>query len=364
MKTTRLKIAATLAASFGLLAGGALADTAYSNIVGYNTVTCLAGSDTIVSVPFSDSIAFAGTTTATVVDNADGTHSITVNTAPTLTSTVAYYLKFTTTATADPHDGEVFEVITASSSGTTVVVDDMGDDLTNVVIGTQVEIAPFWTLATLFPPGTTTTIHQSTGTLTFQRETEVLLPDNATLDQNLSASARYYMLASGWIQAVAGNPGADGVLLWPDSFFTIRHPSDQTATTYTPAGTVDEGNFTVPLRTDTVNNVDSHVAIPRPVPIRLDELNLGGTDAFLSSTGTLTFQRGDELLVFDNASALQNKSASARYYYIGAPTNGWRQAIAGNPPADSVQLNPSEGVIIRKKPSDGNTKFWVNTPNY
>jgi hypothetical protein len=50
------------------------------------------------------------------------------------------------------------------------------------------------------------------------------------------------------------------------------------------------------------------------VALRLDQLGLAGTDAFVSSIGASAFGRRDQILVFDNGVPTHNKSASEVYY--------------------------------------------------
>jgi uncharacterized protein (TIGR02597 family) len=122
------------------------------------------------------------------------------------------------------------------------------------------------------------------------------------------------------------------------------------------------------LATSSTSETDNFVAITRPIDVRLDQLGLGSSSgassAFVASTGNFPNQRGDTLLVFDNALALQNKAPSSTYFFRSTD-NTWRSTASGFPLADAVSLKSSEGFVIRKKPTVGGaTSFWLNERNW
>lgn len=356
--------------SFSLLAaalatGAAFAATAYTTPVGYNTVACPSNSDTVCSVPLSNSITFAGTT-GVPVDNANGTHTMVLSGNPNLDQSVkvTYYVKFNN----GTHDGEVYQ-ITDKTLGATIVVDDLDNNLTNVAAGTLVEVVKFWTLETLFPDGNTTIV-PSTGTFPNQRKTTILIPTTLVGGINVAPQQTFFYnnATTNWRSTASGFPVSDDLILWPDTYFLIRHDPTSGPTNFVPAGLVDENNFTVALFTSASTETDNFVAIPRPIEVRLDDLGLGDANgaspAFVASTGNFPNQRGDTLLVFNNATALQNKAPSSTYFFRNTD-NTWRSTASGFPLADATLLNPSEGFIIRKKATVGGvTSFWVNPKNW
>lgn len=350
-----------IAAACGLAA----AQSAHTTPVGYSTVACPSNSDTVCSVPLTRSIAFSGAT-AIPVDNADGTHSMTLSGDPGLDQSAAhtYYVKFKNGS----HDGEIYE-IKNKTLGATIVVDDRNSNLGNIANGTSIEVATFWTLQTLFPDGNTT-INPSTGTFSTQRKTTVLIPTVVVGATNVAPQETFFYNnpTSNWRSTASGMPVSDDVILWPDSYFIIRHDSTSGPTNYMVAGSVDEGNFTMPLFTAVGTATDNFVAIPRPVDVRLDELGLGdssgASSAFVASTGTFSTQRGDTLLVFDNTFSAKNKAPSLTYFYL-ATDKTWRSTASGLPVSNDVLLKSTEGFIIRKKArADGSTVFWTNQKNW
>lgn len=83
----------------------------------------------------------------------------------------------------------------------------------------------------------------------------------------------------------------------------------------------------------------------------------GGAFAASPSPGNRT----DELLVFDNAVARQNKAASAIYYYW---SGAWRKVGAGTTNFDNTPVfTPGAGFIIRKNTGTA-APAWTNSANY
>ncbi|NJM37857.1 MAG: TIGR02597 family protein [Akkermansiaceae bacterium] len=145
--------------------------------------------------------------------------------------------------------------------------------------------------------------------------------------------------------------------LFPDNYFTIRHPNTvTTSTVFKSYGEVEIKNFTIPLSTLTNGSQDTFVAILRPVPVTLSQLNLWQSGAFVASTGISGIQRRDQLLVFNNEVAALNKAASAIYFHNGT---SWLKAGDGTVNHDSDVIPPSSGFLIRKfRSSGGNSVDW------
>lgn len=340
------------------LAGtGAFAATAETDPVGFNTVTCLPQSDTYCGVPFAQAASFQGVLAANPTVNGgqatltpSGTTTWTANGFQTL-----YFVRMLSGTKAG-----MYYQITANTTGA-VTVDLAGDNFTGVALGDSFRIHQFWTLGTLFPPATQTTVVASTSTLANGRRTEVLIPDLAGAGTNLAPASKFYIFGGEWKKAVSGNPSATNEILWPDAYFIVRHghSSIVASTTFTPIGSVEMNAITTPLATRTAGLQDNFVTTGRPIPIQLMDLDLISSGAFVPSTGTLANQRRDTLLVFDNAVAQLNKAPSAVYYYHNG---NWKKAVSGNPVSDTDQILPSHGLIIRKYQTvDGVTAYWTNS---
>ena len=119
---------------------------------------------------------------------------------------------------------------------------------------------------------------------------------------------------------------------------------------------------TIYLSTSSTVKQDNYIAIPRPISVSLNDLNLLGTEAFVASTNTLGSGRQDELLIFDNELQLRNKAPSARYYVHDGI---WKLNNGGNTDRGGVLLSAGVGIMIRKSATiDGSTSTWTNLPTY
>ncbi len=373
MKAPTLKIftLAVLGAACALPASAAVSDT-----VGYNTIPCLANSDTIVGVPLRQSGSIKGALNGTpTFDVPSDTATLTLSAAPSGTVDAlafSHYLQFT----SGTKNGQYFTI--GANSGTSVTIDLNGGNLTGVVSsGASADtfiIAKYWTLNDLFPPAGATTawdgsnvpnghaIVASTNTSLLFRKTQVLLPDVSSVGYNLPASKIFYITGSAWV-STDGTPNPGSFLIFPDGQLIIRHPASVTkATNYTCIGEVSMNAISIPLKTSSSGPQDVRISVPRPVDVKLSELNLIGSGGFIASPNTSLLFRKDQLYVYDNAVALTNKPASTIYYY-NSGTSQWMN-VSGNTPADNDIIPAGSGFMIRKAKSDGNPDEWVNTAAY
>ena len=346
---------------FALTLLAATAGLAHAQVVteavGFNTVTCLAGSDTRCSVPLTAETAFVGVVSSTSVPAAGQLTIVPTATAPGWTANqfaTSYYAKLTSGSKA----GMYYQIL---SNTTTDITVDLAGDTAGIAATDGVKICKFWTLATLFPPATQTTVIQSVNNLPNGRRTEILIPDMTSAGTNLSPNQIFFLTSTGWKKAVSGFPDASSFILVPDSFFIVRHGNAAitTSTTFTITGNVDLSANTTPLSTQVATKQDNPVTTGRPIPIALQDLDLVQTGAFTASLNTLPNGRRDEIYVYDNAVPGINKSPSAIYFYY----NGhWKKAVSGFPDADTELINPSEGFLIRKYQSgSGNSVSWTQS---
>lgn len=341
------------------------AQSVVSEPIGFNKVTCLANSDTIVGVPLRKE----GSRTTKLSGAPTGTgDAITLPVTATLTAgeLTKHYVKFTSGAKSSRYYD-----VTANTIDS-ITIDANGDSLAGVVSNDSIIIAEFWTLDSLFPPSSATSdplttghaIVASTSTLGTGRRTEVLLPNVAGTGTNLPAEGRYYIHGGIWKRGNSGNSNYGTMRLYPDTYFTISHPTTVTQpTVFKSVGEVDTNAMLIPLYTRESVAQDNYIAIPRPVALTLEQLNLRQyAGAFMPSTSTLGTGRRDQLLVFDNEFQLRNKTPSATYYVH----NGiWKLHNGGNTDRGTVVIPAGAGFIIRKYQVAGQpTSFWNNTPTY
>ena len=353
-----------------LFSGPLLSETVTTEPVGYNKVTCLANSDTIVGVPLRVQGSITTKLVAAPVVDPENSDLVTLtlhnSELPAYTPST-HYLKFNGGAA----DGRWYDI--TANTANSVTIDLNGDILPAVPSDNSVLIAEYWTLNTLFPPAQATTdplttghaIVASSGTLAFQRRTEVLLPDLNNPGINAAPSIKFYIHKT-TTTAIWKQPGLSedygGYRLYPDHYIIIRHPSSVTSSTvFRSLGEVELQNFVIPLATNPASARDTYVALLRPLDVTLSGLNLYQSGAFVPSSGTLAFQRRDQLLVFNNGLPAINKSASATYYHNGTK---WMKAGDNTGNYDNEIIPAGAGFIIRKyQAAGGPTSYWHNTPS-
>ena len=96
--------------------------------------------------------------------------------------------------------------------------------------------------------------------------------------------------------------------------------------------------------------------------MKLEDLGLDATN-FEASPGHLTILRRDQLLVYDNDNAAQNKPPSRQYYKLG---EDWFyfDAVLGTVNANEEVIPAGTSFTIRKAASDGLSRTWRNFANF
>lgn len=344
---------------------------AMPNPLGFNKIVCLRNSDTIVGIPFrtqgSPRALMAGAPGA-VAENPDlaeiSLQSITL--APGTLD--RHYLKFD----GGPRDGRWYDI--TANTATSVTIDLNGDTLDGVGDGNPVIITEYWTLDTLFPPAQATTSWtenpENPGEMIqnghaivawpngLTRRTELFVPNLTAEGINLAPSATYYITGGVWKKfGDNSQPDFGETILYPDNYFTIRHPLSVTHhTIFRSHGEVMIDNFTVFLSSRASGKQDNFIGIPRPVPVKLKDLGLNDDAVFAVSPSVL--MRRDELFVFDNETAIRNKAPSATYYRLAS---GWRRFGESTINQDETTIQAGTGFFIRKAATPaGGTAIWQN----
>jgi uncharacterized protein (TIGR02597 family) len=321
--------------------------------VGFVKTTVLGNSDGLVSVPFSRAPSFMGLVQGVAAD------TITVAGAPFNGNDLseAYYVRILTGAKRG-----VWTTI-LSNGDNTLTVEDAGA-LNGVAQGDRFGVYPHQTLDSIFPASLAGIAYQVT-TSPLSRKTEVLAMDLAGQGINRSPLSSYYYYNGAW-RLVGGSAAEDqgGTVLYPETPMMVRNKNNAQNLSCLTLGHVVMSAVGRGLPTLSIQN-DLFGATGRPVTMTLNELQLGGTPAFVSTTSTLS--RKDQLLVFDNAEAGQNKSPVATYYYLNAAGNvGWR-LVGGSATADvgdDPVLELGSGFIIRKVAGTPGNEDWISDPPY
>lgn len=356
LKTTR-PLAAGLFLAF-LASGSAHAADVYSPVVGFLKFDCPAASDTIVSVPFHPTPRWSGALSGAPTAQGPAMRLSLKNT-PNFAGTEltdAPHFVYLRDDTSPASEGRHF-LITAHAPDTVDIVAAAGD-LTGLAVDSQISIIPGWTLATLFPPGTQTTFSASTGNLASTRGSELLMFDRDTAGTDLAPNRTFFVTASAWIEAGSFAEAGDEIIE-PGQAFIVRNPAGVT-TTFIPSQQVYGGAVALEIPVSSTSARDTALALPRPVPLTLAQLDLG--TLFTESASTAENQRADELLVYDNADPERNKLPSAVYFRTGGQ---WVEDTTGFPASDSVTIEPSAGLVIRKaQAGSDDVLVWVNNPTY
>ena len=324
--------------------------------IGVTTTSCLARSDTYVSIPFTRPSEFIGTVRS-IAGNI-----ITINGSPGWSDNQFvyapssqpkhYHVLIGNGGTTNPKEGHIFQI--TGNGPNTLLVDATSDTLADIVANTQVTVIPYWTLATIFPAsdaGVSFTPTSSPPTY----QTLLRFPNYSAPGINQPYATEYYFNNGAWRLVSDGfnNPpdhGDDPLL--PDGFFIVRNANNAPTLPLRALGSVLMGKMAVPLLARQTGKQDNPVAMIRPVNVSLDATGLAPIDN--------TFVQNDQLLLFDNARRQLNKHPSKIYTY----NDGWR--LSTDPTGDhGKDVVPAGSAMVVRKVSDPNGSiFWTNSPTY
>jgi uncharacterized protein (TIGR02597 family) len=342
------------------LPGALSAAEVFSPVVGFMKFDCHAGSDTVVSVPFHPTPRWSGFAAASPTDQGGGTSRLALKDFPSfaageLTSTPHFlYCR----DRSGVHRGRHFPIVQHGAD--TVDVAASLADLGSLTTDGLVSLIPAWTLDTLLPPGSQTTLHASAGPLATERVSELLFFDTTTVGTSLAPSRRFYVTGTTWYEAGSFAEAGDTVIE-PGQAFVVRHPAGVAMTTFVPNQQVYGGLVSVSVRVSNQGAQDTMISLPRPVAINLADLDVA-PGQFVESATTDPGDRKDQLLVFDNAETLRNKQPDAVYFRTGGQ---WVRDEPGFPSANLAPIEPSAGLLVRKATgADNNPVLWVNSPTY
>jgi uncharacterized protein (TIGR02597 family) len=333
-----------------------LAQAPTTDPVGFITTSCLARSDTYVSIPFTRPSEFVGT-----VRSAGG-NIITINGTPGWSNNQFvyapssqpkhYYLLIGNGAATNPKEGHIYQI--TGNGPNTLLIDATSDNSTGIIANTQVTITPYWTLATIFPAsdaGVSFTPTSSPPTY----QTLLRFPNYSAPGINQPYAAEYYFNNGAWRLVSDGfnNPpdhGDDPLL--PDGFFVVRNANSAQTLPLRALGSVLMKKMAVPFFTAQTGKQDNPVAMIRPVDVSLDATGLAPIDN--------TFVQNDQLLLFNNTRRQLNKHPSKIYTY----NDGWR--LSTDPTGDHGKdvIPAGSAMIVRKVASPNGPIFWTNSPTY
>ncbi len=328
--------------------------TVATDPVGFTTTSLLGNSDNFVSNPFTRPPEFIGG-----IQSASG-NIITLVGNPLLANQFLYggtqhnhyYALIGPISGNGTKEGHTYP-ITANDTGTLTV--SLGnDDLSGIPANTQVQVIPYWTPATIFPPADAGVSFTAT-TSSASYQTQVRVP-NYSAPGPVTYSPIYFF--SNNVDGTSNNVGwrvvgdnttdhGDDPLL-PDGYFVLRNNTGTPTLSLTNIGSVLLKKMAVSLTAIGGQAQDNPVSVVRPLNIALNATGLGPSDN--------SFGPNDQLLLFDNAVAAFDKLPSATYTY----DTHWRRtgdATLSDRGADIIAAGT--GFLIRKAAS-GVSAFWAN----
>ncbi len=343
-----------------------LAATAGAQTFGRLTYVVPETSDVLLTVPFSKTPDGSFT-----VDSVSGGNVINCTGTPFAGTTYAglHYVRIT----SGPAAG-VWATIT-SNTASSLTLDLRGDAalLAGVAGGHTFNVVGHQTLGTVFSDDLESIAFKKT-TDPFNPGTQVLVPDEAAGGTELPKITFQYandpaLSGFAW-RRVGANPfqSFNDYVLPPQKYFVVRN-NGTTKLHYKAEGNIETVTLGQYLATKD-HAYDIPTGTGRPTPVKLRELNLGGTAAF--ETTMNPFAPADQLLVFDNANPPtppEVPSPAHTFIYAPHPTNpadlAWRR-VGSNPAQswDDFELPAGSAFIIRKGAGSPGTALWNQVSPY
>jgi uncharacterized protein (TIGR02597 family) len=243
-------------------------------------------------------------------------------------------------ATGDPTTGKEGMIGKITANGANTLTVELGDgaswtgvktEALNPGAADQIDIMPYWTPASLLG----TTLPAGVQMLLFPTgDSGININSNTTLTKDAT-----------WLNGAAN---ADHFQLFFGQGFVIRNAT-ASAQVVSMVGSVPMATHRSVLKKNSDAGIaqDIRIGYSSPVPEVIGDLNLG-------------FTAGDQLLVFDNTAAGQNKSSIITLVFSGT---AWYNGAANV--TETFQLQPGQGYVFRRAPSapNGNTT-WTTIQSY
>lgn len=320
--------------ALALLAPGALfaQTTAKTTPVGYVNLSLsgassvLAGTDAFISIPLDNTNVFGGT-----VASVSGS-TVTLSGTPSLGTLTALTNPHVCVIASGAREG-LTALITANTAGSVTISVPFGDNLTGVVAGDKIIINEAWTIKEMF------------GSTVIPAATQLLAFSGVSGGVNLAPDVIYEWDGANWIDTGSFEI-ADDVALFSTELLVIRNSAATALPPITVSGTV---------ATYKHRSVLDQVA-------GTQDIGFAHRSAVGEVIGTSGLSNvcvaGDQLLVFDNAIAGQNKSASAIIEFDGT---AWIDTGSFEDVSLTFKLDPGVGYVLRRT---GVTTVLSDTPNY
>jgi uncharacterized protein (TIGR02597 family) len=364
---------------FSVLPSAVQAVDAYTDPVGYYTLTIKGSSDNVMSLPMVKDAVFAGT--VGTVTNGTSFTVLAGQAAPSWTANqfvysapaqrLTYYVEFTSGA----FRGSYYKI--QSNGAGSLTLDTEGDQLNvapnipgntagdasgALAPGDSFKIRPYWRVVDIFESNGQPVIAGRPNALTFTDD--ILIPNYVSVGTNKAPTLTiYYLNGTGWRGQNQGTTDYSDHIFRPNESFILRRrtASDLALTNLGGVLMTRAVSFIPGGDANTPNDI--YFSISRPAPVSLDDSGLRTADQNTSpiKDSPNALSRQDELLAFDD-NAGYNRAPVATYFYLAG--QGWRQLNNSSTTIGAdVLLQPGKSYIIRKKM--GNLgRDWVNDPNY
>jgi len=238
--------------------------------------------------------------------------------------------------------------ITDNTNNSLTVITTAFDDASGIPANTQIEIIPYWTPATIFPPSDAgISFTPTTNPPAYQ--TLIRVPDYSVAGTGFRYAAEYYFSSGAW-QRVSGGDGSDDPLL-PDGYFVVRNSSTAPTLPVIHIGSVLLKKLSVYLATSPNQAQNNPVSMVRPINVALDATGLHPGDGSFGGGAS-----GDKLLLFNNAAVGIDKSPSAIYTY----DTHWR--LSGDTALSDrgADIIPAGTGSVVQKAANAQGAFWTN----
>lgn len=306
----------------------------FSGVAGYSTTALPANRDVYVSVPFARETPVLGA--VSLIDSLDGEGNQRIR--------IEGVGGLEAGSLVEGHSVRLLEGVDAG-----LRFDIVENDQDSLLVafegnapspGTMAALEASWTLDSLFPPGSQTVFHESTGPFVTQRRSELLVLSSRS-GTGLSSAARVYYLENGaWIEAGEEGRAAGSDKLPSDAALVIRHPVSVTSTSWTAAGVGFHGVLTSRFQPAAGTTGSAAVGLLRPGGVRLGDSGLGDSEV-RPSTDLTEAGRTDLLHVF-SLTRPDNPSPVASYFRLDGQ---WRSVAPGNAVSDDEPV-PAGSVLM------------------
>lgn len=297
---------------------------------------------------------------ASALQNATGKILTQTGTVPSLGSEVKY-VRFTSGAAIGQ-----WSQVTGSNSSSITIADNL--QTLGAVAGDKFEVRPFWTLATLLPPGSGFPASSDP----FNPKGLVLLNDPQAVGINLSASSVYFyydgtgnIAPAGWYNNDGNFGASDNVIVSPEAPIVIRN-GNAVAAKFVSIGDVPAAKVANTIVSRVAGAQDNQIYNPYPANLVLSTSQLVSSGAVRPSPDP--FNPTDLLLTYSATNVGINASASAVYFYYDGTGNiapaGWYNNDGNFGSADSVVIPAGSAFTIRKASGSTTTTEWAPTLPY